>query len=255
MLLFRHYPSPPSMNPKKFVTVFSIVFSLAGVGLLAMAGFSVVSEYRFLSQASRATGTVVDMEAGTSRRSSSRGSSGSQPVYYPIVGFTTDAGQAIRFRGSVGSNPPGFQRGDTIKVVYPASQPEDAQIDSFMQLWFFSLITGGMGILFFAAGLSVLVYGIMRRRQMAWLTQNGQRIQADITGIFVDSSYTVNGQNPFRIAAQWQNPIDQSIRTFQSEAIWFDPTAFVKTKKIDVLINPSKAKHYLVDLSFLPKEA
>ena len=45
------------------------------------------------------------------------------------------------------------------------------------------------------------------------------------------------------------------MHVFESDNVWFDPTSYVKGRKITVFIENDNPKKYLVDLSFLPKLA
>ena len=68
--------------------------------------------------------------------------------------------------------------------------------------------------------------------------------------------YSVNGQHPWRILAQWQNPATGKLHLFHSENLWFDPSRFVATQKqVRVLIDPQQPNRYSMDLSFLPELA
>ena len=70
----------------------------------------------------------------------------------------------------------------------------------------------------------------------------------------LDTSTSFNGQSPFVIWAHWHNPADARVYTFKSDAVWFDPTAYVpRERPIRVYIDPRNPKHYCVDTSFLPE--
>ncbi|QTD96091.1 DUF3592 domain-containing protein [Streptomyces cyanogenus] len=128
------------------------------IGLI-LAGVSV----SFLADAERAPGTVVDLEwrndhSHVSHRK--RGNDG--PVAYPVVEFTAADGTRRTFRSSTGSNPPGYERGERVEVLYRADSPEDARINGFASLWLLPLIFGGIGLLF--AGIGTVVALVTRRR-------------------------------------------------------------------------------------------
>jgi len=62
----------------------------------------------------------------------------------------------------------------------------------------------------------------------------------------------INGQNPWRISSQWLDPKTNMVRIFHSENLWFDPSGFMKRKKVTVLLDPNNPKRYHMDISFLP---
>ena len=90
-------------------------------------------------------------------------------------------------------------------------------------------------------------------RKNAWLHQNGRRIQAEITGVELDTSLTVNGANPYRILCQWLDPAKNEMHVFHSGHIWYDPTNYITGKTLEVLVDPNNPHRYTVETSFLPK--
>jgi hypothetical protein len=87
------------------------------------------------------------------------------------------------------------------------------------------------------------------------LLHEGVPVDADLQGVDTNTSLTVNGRNPFRITAQWQDPATSRVYVFVSHNIWFDPSKYVTGKNIRVYIAPGNPKRYYVDLSFLPQLA
>jgi hypothetical protein len=71
----------------------------------------------------------------------------------------------------------------------------------------------------------------------------------------LNDSLRVNGRSPYRIFSQSPDPASNTVRVYQSENIWFDPSEYIRDKTIDVLVDPSDPKRYVMDTSFLPKEA
>ncbi|MCC3774238.1 DUF3592 domain-containing protein [Streptomyces sp. UNOB3_S3] len=117
------------------------------VGLI-LAGVSV----SFSSDAQRARGTVVALE----RR---------EDAAYPVVEFTPANGATRKFRDSAGSNPPSYEVGEQVGVLYRPGSPGDARIDGFPSLWGTPLIFGGVGLVFTVAG--IVMAWVSRRRSWA----------------------------------------------------------------------------------------
>ena len=69
-------------------------------------------------------GRVVRME---SRNSSASDSSG--PTYHAVVEFETRDGGKIRFTDKLGSNPPLYETGEEVAVLYKPDRPDEAIID------------------------------------------------------------------------------------------------------------------------------
>ncbi|MEV1080539.1 DUF3592 domain-containing protein [Streptomyces sp. NPDC050211] len=128
------------------------------VGLI-LAGVSV----SFLADAERARGTVVALEwrndhSGTTRKQRQN----DKPTAYPVVEFTSADGTPRTFRESTGSNPPSYEEGERVEVLYRADSPEDARINGFASLWLLPLIFGGIGLVIAGIGTAVAMVG--RRR-------------------------------------------------------------------------------------------
>lgn len=129
---------------------------------LVLAGQSV----SFLTDAKRAPGTVVALEWRHDSSSTSRKKRGNdEPAAYPVVEFTPADGTARTFRSSTGSNPPSYDEGDQVEVLYRADSPDDARINGFASLWLLPLIFGGIGLLI--AGIGTVVALVGRRRSQA----------------------------------------------------------------------------------------
>ncbi|MEW2129006.1 DUF3592 domain-containing protein [Streptomyces sp. NPDC005435] len=129
-----------------------------GIGV-ALGGMSV----SFLSSAERAQGTVIALNWGSSHSGygrSSRGSGG--PSAHPVVTFRAKDGEQHMFTSSAGSNPPAYDRGESVEVLYRANDPDDARINGFLSLWLLPVVFGGLGVVFTAIGT---VIGIVIRKQ------------------------------------------------------------------------------------------
>ncbi|WP_395368369.1 DUF3592 domain-containing protein [Streptomyces tubercidicus] len=113
---------------------------------LVLAGVSA----SFLSDAKQTRGSVVALEWHEDDHGEIR-----TPVAYPVVEFTSADGMPRRFQSSTGSNPPSYEKGERVEVLYRADFPEDARINGFASLWLLPLIFGGTGLLTSAGGTAV----------------------------------------------------------------------------------------------------
>ena len=227
----------------KVFRIVGTVFSGLGLAFILTGVFFYQNTRTFLSHSETTTGVVTDLI---------RSSSGS---YTPVVRFETPEGDAITFPGSVGSNPPAHRIGEEIKVHYRPENPRRARIDSFFQLWFFSALFGGMGVVFGSIGGILFLIVHRSARKEKWLVTNGQIIYADFQKVIVDRSIRMQGRNPYRIMAQWLDPTSNTVYTFKSRTIWYDPEPYLHDPKIPVRIDPRNPKRYVVDTGFLPKSA
>ncbi len=230
---------------KTFLIIFVGVFGLVGVAFLIVALFTVRSELSFREGAITAPGIVVDLAP---TQSSKGGTS-----YKPVFRFTDRNDKVHTVTGSLSSSPPSYRPGEAVSVLYRTDDPDGAQIDSFMESWFLPLIFGSIGTVFTAVASGFGMYSLRARRRRSWLAANGTRIQARVSGVELDTSTSSRGRKPWRIAAQWQNSIDQKVYVFYSDPIWFDPTPYLKSETIEVLINVNNPHEYAMSIDSLPK--
>lgn len=236
----------------KLFAIMKYIFSIIGIGLLAGAYYLYQSTQDFLGSALSAQGTVVELSLSRSHKS---GSSNSSVTYAPVVNFTTNEGKSITFTSTTSSNPPSYTEGETVEVFYQADRPESAKINGFFSLWGGTLILSGIGAVFFAIGASIIMAERRRVRKIADLQRSGMTIQAKIQSIGLNTARSTKGRRPYVIRAQWQNPATSEIHVFSSDNLWFDPTEFVHSDKINVLIDQRDPSKYHMDTSFLPKLA
>lgn len=150
----------PGRRARRWITfgviAFGALFLVVG---LVLAGQSV----SLLADGERARGTVLSLEWRTEHSSSShKNRSSGRRMAYPVVEFTSADGEQRTFRGSVGSDPPSYEAGERVEVLYPADSPQEARINGFASLWLGPLIFGGLGLL--AAGIGTAIAVVMRRR-------------------------------------------------------------------------------------------
>jgi hypothetical protein len=229
----------------KVLWIAGAVFGLAGLGMLAGAGFMTGNTLKFRAKGVPAEGVVVDLIE-------KRDSDGSS-TYSPEVEFQTPDGESHTYVSGTSSNPPSWDRGEKVTLRYDPGNPERVRLDGFMDNWFGPTILGAMGSVFSLLGFGIIVAAVRKRRMHAWLATNGMTIAAQYTGVVLDGSVKVNNRSPWALTAQWQHPTTGDIHTFQSAAIWFDPTDHVQRETLDVLVDADNPTRYRVDISFLPK--
>jgi hypothetical protein len=125
---------------------------LLGFGLLAGAGFFGASARKRIATAQRAPGAVVDFQ----RRSSKSGS-----ARYPVIEFTTAAGEVHRFTTSGAGD---YAKGEAVEVLYDPGDPSNAKVDVFIELWLGTLALGGFGLLCLGIGVGTLLYDRARAK-------------------------------------------------------------------------------------------
>ena len=97
-----------------------------------------------------------------------------------------------------------------------------------------SLFFGPMlGYAFWVAGKKMQDRAAVRR-----LRSQGHRLLTEFQSLTND-----------HVVSAWRNPETDEVHTFQSDAVSWDPSAFVGTTSIPVFVNPSDLSEYFMDLS------
>jgi hypothetical protein len=121
-----------------------LVLAVIGLGLLSGAVSVFLRQRRESASAAQAQGVVVEL----ARKAGQRGY-----LYYPVVEFTTAAGQKVSFESTVGRMPAGYAVGAAVKVSYDPQNPQKADIDSALTRWFVPGCMAAMGAGFALLGL------------------------------------------------------------------------------------------------------
>lgn len=222
------------------------IFTTVGLAFIILACFFYNKTNTFLKTATTANGVVKELIQV-------RNSSNKSLTYKPLILFTDKNNKNIEFSSSSSSNPPSYSEGEKVQVLYNPAQSSDAKINTFLSIWGFSVILGSMGFIFFIVGLSFFINAKHKKNKIFYLKQHGFTIITNFQSVSKNTSLAVNGRNPFNIVSQYLNPTDSKLYVFVSDNIWFDPTEFIKSNEIKVLIDKKNFKKYHLDLSFLPE--
>jgi len=132
------------------------VFAGIGALMLLIAVISAGSAFSTIFKEKNAPGRVVDVVVR--RQYVNQQDRIIEEYYYPVVDFKAEDGRRRSVQMSVGSNPPEFEKGDNVTVLYDPEKPLDARIKSFGSsavMWILPGITGILGIVFLGAVLLV----------------------------------------------------------------------------------------------------
>ncbi len=137
-------------------TLFLISAFLLLMGILFSTGafFLLFQSHALKKNLIHAQGTAIDLhmkydEDGTN-------------VYAPVIRFVTSTGREFTFTGTIYSKPPAYQPGQTVKVVYPANQPDQARIknESNLLIIAFGGLSGVLILLGLCLGFMALLASI-----------------------------------------------------------------------------------------------
>lgn len=135
--------------------IFVLVFGGLGVVLLGIAGLVFFREQSFLSSAEKATGKVVDYNLSSSDDGGS--------TYCPVIEFTTQAGEPVKFFANVCSSPPAYEIGEDVEVFYDPQDIKRVQMSSFWAQYTGVLVLSCIGLPLLLLG----VWGLFAGRPKA----------------------------------------------------------------------------------------
>ena len=235
------------------LNLFCGIFLTFGIVFSGIAIYFAADTLNFINRSATAKGVVVDLAGPPSLDTARSG------TYHPIVKFTAGAAEqtfrsAIGIRGAVGSLP-SYRIGESVDVLYDRANPADARIASLWSLWLVAMITGLLGAVFTAIGGGVFMARRITASRARDLRCHGHPVETDFQAVELNGRLKVNGRSPWRVVSQWLDPRSNALFVFRSENLWFDPTPYIRSKRVTVFVDPNNPRRYAMDVSFLPKLA
>lgn len=143
-------------NAGKIMLLVGVVaFGFVGLVMLWGAWYLTKELRAFLPLSLPATGKVIEFKTEVSKDSDGHKS----VSYYPIIEFSTKDNQKVKFQSKLAVDQYKYPVGESIKILYNRSNPDDARIDSFDNLWGTTILLVVMGVAFVSGAL--LVYFIL----------------------------------------------------------------------------------------------
>jgi hypothetical protein len=139
------------MSTFRQVTALAIFFGVIGLAGIIGGTNLAINTRQFVANAVSVPGVVVRLEPTSSPRNGN--------AYYSVFKFTDEAGQTHECRTTFASNPPPYETGNNITVLYQPSHPESACIQCFSQLWLWPTILLSFGVCFMLAGTAAFIGG------------------------------------------------------------------------------------------------
>lgn len=172
MTLLLAAAKPIPLGEKLLACAGIALFALIGLGLLRAAFLELRRVKRRRASLLRLEGTVVRVvqEERTSHGSGSQSESALHLHYFPVIRFTTPAGEPVEFRSELGEShqittrmdgtraaprPPPWHDGDKIEIFYDPSGEMKPCLASAWALWFLGLGMLAAGLLFFGASVGM----------------------------------------------------------------------------------------------------
>lgn len=146
--------------------VVAVTFLLIGSVFMAIGvGFGWFS-WSLLAVAQRAEGTVIRLVPVQFQADD-------REKVAPVVEFHI-GDERHEFQSWLSTSPPQFDVGEKVVVLYDRQNPEHARIESFVTLWLFPVVFGGIGAVMFLASIVIIGISWFRKpRASALVTRSG----------------------------------------------------------------------------------
>lgn len=228
------------MDKKIPVVVLWLFLMLCSAGFLVGAKTTWDLQNADFARGSTTMGTVVEL--GKTHRAS-----------FPVVEFATSDGERHAFAHPHASNPPAYQLGQQVEVLYQADDPVGtAVINAFVPKYHASLALVAAGLVAGLIGVFGFVGYLRTRRMRRWLRTHGRAIQAGQLAVDLDRTYKVAGRHPFLVRASWEDPATGEMHHFQSESTPVDlDLALDGRETITVYMDPDDPGRYWIDIDEL----
>ncbi|HNY31501.1 MAG TPA: DUF3592 domain-containing protein [Fibrobacteria bacterium] len=158
------------MNPATLSTlakVFGILGTIMGLPFLILGVVFWVMERNFIREAVGARGVVVEV---LQEQSTSSTDGTTTTYHYPVFQYQDASGASHRAKSNMGTGSAKVQAGDTVDILYRASDVENVRLAGDTGLFLFAGLFGGFGVFFMTGGLlSVFVFSpiILRKSRPA----------------------------------------------------------------------------------------
>jgi hypothetical protein len=130
------------------IVVLSLVFIVAGAGLLFLAMRHFARRRAFLRDSETTTGVIVALVESPDEEGTS---------YFPLVRFKPAGGSEVTFQSEMGSSKESWHVGDTLPVRHRRDRPDVAEVGSFSALWGATILFVVLGVALLSVGIGVLM--------------------------------------------------------------------------------------------------
>lgn len=110
----------------------AVIANLFFAGFCLWGAYAGYNSWKLDNEGATTTGTVVRLEQ-------SDDSEGGCCVYSPVVEFEVN-GRTYSFEGDNASDPPAYEVGEAVEVIYNPADPDTAQINKWTERWLFPII-------------------------------------------------------------------------------------------------------------------
>ncbi|PWB18350.1 DUF3592 domain-containing protein, partial [Flavobacterium sp. HTF] len=212
------------------------ILFIIGLSLLIGAVYIYLNEKAFSERAIIVEGTVIGSSVSISN---------DKVYYHPVITFKTNEEKNIKFVASASGYSPLYSVGESIEIIYDPTHPEEAIIKKYFSAFGTPILMSFFGTLFFI----ILFIFHFSQKKAKYIYEKGTRIITVFDS--VKQSYNLKGKKFFQIYTTCLDTKTNQKKVYKSEKLFFDPTDFIKSKNITVILHPENPTKYLMDISFL----
>jgi len=232
MILFnKKSMSPTPVKPK---VIYIIPFIAVGLFIIGFGIFSYLRSNLILENGVHTIGKVTQVFRDIHAK---------RPDYYfPIIDFQNEEKKNYSFKSDVGYTSPGeYQVGQTVSIIYNPSNPTEAKIDSFIGIWWSTILPILIGFIFSSLGVAIYFEARKKYNLTEFLSKNGIKIKANVYSVNEIASST---SKKCVINAKFDQNGKKYL--FSSDILNIDPDKIKDLKEIEVLADPSNYTRYII---------
>lgn len=231
------------MRKKRIPIICYSIFAVMGIVIIGLAVWVLVSGIRFRKTSVSITGKVEDIVTYYDN---------DDEAHDEIFVTYTFEGQTYE-RIKLNEHGGNMYVGKTIELLCDPQNPGRVEMKS--TFWISVITLGIMGIVCFSIGAIPLYFSIKKSLQNKRLRAKGRVLCATVEKITLDTTMTIEGQNPYLIYCTWWNEHTGRQVQFKSERLWKDPgNLFSRGSKINVYVDENTLSKYYVDAEHSPSQ-
>lgn len=219
---------------------FFLTFAIIGVILLAVGIIWFVKNMEFRKNAAEISAVIDNIET-------SRDSDGDlhHTVY---VSYEYDGEEYSHVRISTYTS--GMYVGKRIKILCDPDNPR--RVDTSAGIFWGGITCMVIGAAFALVGTIPLIMYYRKQKRKVTFMQTGRRIMAVVDRIDINTSYCMNGRNPYVIYCIYTDESTGMKYRYKTGNLWTDPTEiYAPGMEIPVYINGNDYSDYVVDAETL----
>lgn len=213
----------------------AIIFGIIGVVCVVIGTAEFVKTKEFVSDAALVKAKVSTIESDIDDEGDTD--------YTAFVTYTHEETEYKRVRLKEYNSS--LYEGKTIELYLDKTNPRHVRIKSV--IYMFPIVFIGVGIIFLLIGVIILIVRMRGDRKRKKIMETGIRMQAQVKGSMIDTSYTINSKHPYRLECVYYDELSGQPVICTSDIIWESPDMYMD-KYVTVYVDREDRSRYVVDL-------